>query len=279
MPQIGQEPGSSRTISGCIGQVHSVFVAATAGTAGSSAMPHFGQAPGRSLSTSGSIGQIHCRARRCRARRNRRCRGAAGPIGLSMPGQVLLRIGFELRLAARRAEEVARSAVLAPVLRGRRIDRHPADRVEDPVRRRFFENAERAHRRRPSASASPRDLLHLLAAAEHRLAVVGIRDVAALLDPVGVGHRAEVDAVTGDGLLLDRLRERQRERLELVAQRPGCRSPSSPSPPRRSRRAPPAPPCRRPPSAASSAASLAIFAACSFTAATESPASASCIGT
>ncbi len=59
MPQIGQLPGASRTISGCIGQVHSVRVVATDGIAGSSAMPHFGQAAGPSLSTSGSIGQIH----------------------------------------------------------------------------------------------------------------------------------------------------------------------------------------------------------------------------
>ncbi len=59
MPQIGQSPGASRTISGCIGQVHSVLVAGAAGSAGSSAMPHFGQAPAWSLSTSGSIGQIH----------------------------------------------------------------------------------------------------------------------------------------------------------------------------------------------------------------------------
>ena len=47
MPQIGQEPGSSRTISGCIGQVHSVRVGAIAST-GSSAIPHFGQLPGPS---------------------------------------------------------------------------------------------------------------------------------------------------------------------------------------------------------------------------------------
>src|SRR5690606_38097006 len=61
MPQIGQLPGSSRTISGCIGQVHSVFVfvAGAVGVARSSAMPHLGQAPGRSDSTSGCIGQVH----------------------------------------------------------------------------------------------------------------------------------------------------------------------------------------------------------------------------
>jgi hypothetical protein len=59
MPQIGQAPGASRTISGCIGQVHSTRVAATTGSSGSSAMPHFGQAAAFSLRTSGSIGQTH----------------------------------------------------------------------------------------------------------------------------------------------------------------------------------------------------------------------------
>ena len=45
IPQIGHEPGSPRTISGCIGQVHSVLVTGAADT-GSRAMPHLGQAPG-----------------------------------------------------------------------------------------------------------------------------------------------------------------------------------------------------------------------------------------
>ena len=44
MPQMGHEPGASRTISGCMGQVHCVLVAM--GSSGSSAMPHFGHAPG-----------------------------------------------------------------------------------------------------------------------------------------------------------------------------------------------------------------------------------------
>src|SRR5581483_623259 len=59
IPQMGQLPGASRTISGCIGQVHSVLGRGAAGKAGSSAMPHFGQAPGFEDCTSGSIGQIH----------------------------------------------------------------------------------------------------------------------------------------------------------------------------------------------------------------------------
>ena len=45
MPQIGHAPGASRAISGCMGQVHSVFVTGMTST-GSSAIPHFGQAPG-----------------------------------------------------------------------------------------------------------------------------------------------------------------------------------------------------------------------------------------
>ena len=58
MPQIGQEPGRSRTISGCMGQVHWVRVAAT-GISGSSAIPHFGHAPGCDARTSGSMGHTY----------------------------------------------------------------------------------------------------------------------------------------------------------------------------------------------------------------------------
>ena len=58
MPQIGQLPGSPRTISGCIGQVHSVFFDGAAGAFGSSAMPHLGHEPGPSFSTSGCIGHV-----------------------------------------------------------------------------------------------------------------------------------------------------------------------------------------------------------------------------
>ena len=55
MPQIGHDPGSVRTISGCIGQVYSVRVAG--GISGSNAMPHDGHAPGFGWRTSGHIGQ------------------------------------------------------------------------------------------------------------------------------------------------------------------------------------------------------------------------------
>ncbi len=48
IPQIGQLPGSERTISGCIGQVHSTRVAGAATVSGSRAIPHLGQAPGSS---------------------------------------------------------------------------------------------------------------------------------------------------------------------------------------------------------------------------------------
>src|SRR3954464_5585565 len=58
IPQMGQDPGSSRTISGCMGQVHFVFDG-IGGISGSSAMPHFGQAAGLSETTSGSMGQIY----------------------------------------------------------------------------------------------------------------------------------------------------------------------------------------------------------------------------
>jgi hypothetical protein len=58
MPHFGQSPGSSRTTSGCIGQVHSVFVVARTGDEDSSAMPQCGQLPGPGSSTLGHIGQI-----------------------------------------------------------------------------------------------------------------------------------------------------------------------------------------------------------------------------
>ena len=56
MPQMGHDPGSGRTISGCMGQVYSVRVEAR-GTSGSSAMPQEGQAPGLGSRTSGHMGQ------------------------------------------------------------------------------------------------------------------------------------------------------------------------------------------------------------------------------
>jgi hypothetical protein len=56
IPQIGQVPGADLTISGCIGQVHSVSVADTTGDSGSSAIPHFGHGPGPICLTSAHIG-------------------------------------------------------------------------------------------------------------------------------------------------------------------------------------------------------------------------------
>ena len=58
IPQIGQIPGASRTICGCIGQVHSLLWMA-AGWTGSSAIPHLGQDPGPGCRTSGCIGQVY----------------------------------------------------------------------------------------------------------------------------------------------------------------------------------------------------------------------------
>ena len=58
MPHLGQLPGSSRTISGCMGQVYSVLVADAGIPSGSRAMPHFGQLPGPSRRISGCIGQV-----------------------------------------------------------------------------------------------------------------------------------------------------------------------------------------------------------------------------
>ncbi len=59
MPQIGQEPGPSRTICGCIGQVYSVRSVGAEGSVASSAMPHLGHGPGFPESTSGCMGQVY----------------------------------------------------------------------------------------------------------------------------------------------------------------------------------------------------------------------------
>src|SRR5580700_373813 len=59
MPQIGQAPGASRTICGCIGQVYSVSLAGADMVMGSSAMPHFGQFPGPDLLISGCMGHVY----------------------------------------------------------------------------------------------------------------------------------------------------------------------------------------------------------------------------
>ena len=58
MPHFGQLPASSRTISGCIGQTHSVFVAGGVTDTGSSAMPHDVQLPAFGSRTSGCMGQV-----------------------------------------------------------------------------------------------------------------------------------------------------------------------------------------------------------------------------
>src|SRR6185312_1474073 len=52
MPQIGQDPGLSLTISGCMGQVYST-------ACGSNAMPQEGHGPGLLSRTSGSMGQTY----------------------------------------------------------------------------------------------------------------------------------------------------------------------------------------------------------------------------
>ena len=59
MPHFGQSPGSSRTTSGCMGQVHSVRVERAGTPLGSSAMPHDGQSPGPTCSTSGCMGHVN----------------------------------------------------------------------------------------------------------------------------------------------------------------------------------------------------------------------------
>src|SRR6267143_6486637 len=88
MPQIGHEPGLSRTIWGCMGHVYSVLVAGAAATTGSSAMPHFGQSPGPCRRTSGSIGQVYSFGD-CRGDAG----GSAGAIDVNCGGAECTRAG------------------------------------------------------------------------------------------------------------------------------------------------------------------------------------------
>ena len=82
MPQIGQLPGSARTISGCMGQVYSSLVAGSAGDSGSSAIPHLGQGPGPLCRTSGHIGQTEMHVPAClfRTDRSKNAGGATGVL-------------------------------------------------------------------------------------------------------------------------------------------------------------------------------------------------------
>ena len=59
MPQMGQVPGSERTISGCMGQTYVVCVPGMVVMIGSRAMPQRGQVPGLSWRTSGCMGQVY----------------------------------------------------------------------------------------------------------------------------------------------------------------------------------------------------------------------------
>src|SRR5690349_427667 len=59
IPQLGQEPGPVRTISGCIGHTYSTRDVGPAVITGSSAMPHLGQAPGVDAFTSASMGHVY----------------------------------------------------------------------------------------------------------------------------------------------------------------------------------------------------------------------------
>ena len=59
IPQIGQKPGASRTICGCIGQVYSIFSVGGVGMNGSRVISHFGHEPGCGWRISGCIGQVY----------------------------------------------------------------------------------------------------------------------------------------------------------------------------------------------------------------------------
>ena len=58
IPQMGHAPGASRTICGCIGQVHCARTGAGTGVSGSRAIPHVGHDPGPSWRTSACMGHV-----------------------------------------------------------------------------------------------------------------------------------------------------------------------------------------------------------------------------
>ena len=124
MPQMGHAPGPSRTISGCIGQVHCVFVGAT-GSSGSSAMPHFGTCAGVVLPDLGihradvrRRGHALCQGSRgCRNRRRRQRR------------QEFFRFSFEFFSASLAAEIVCFARVGNRAWRFRRVHSHPANGI------------------------------------------------------------------------------------------------------------------------------------------------------
>ena len=89
MPQIGQAPGPGRTISGCIGQTHSVRVGGASTVTGSSAMPHMGHGLGAGLADLGVHG--------ARVATGRRADGRSGRVSLEARalGQVSLGVGAE----------------------------------------------------------------------------------------------------------------------------------------------------------------------------------------
>ncbi len=55
---MGQVPGPSLTISGCIGHTHWVAALGVGAVAGSNAIPHLGHEPGPACLTSGCMGQV-----------------------------------------------------------------------------------------------------------------------------------------------------------------------------------------------------------------------------
>ena len=151
MPQIGQDPGASRTISGCMGQVYSVFVTGSAATTGSSAIPHFGQSPGPCWRTSGSIGHVYSFEAGLRAapaeapqfsqpvvkrhwlQAGAICTGCADDSG-AMPTRVFgikifCRVRAEFLFAACAAKVIRLPRVLVRGFRARRVHRHSADGI------------------------------------------------------------------------------------------------------------------------------------------------------
>ena len=119
MPQIGQAPGASRTISGCIGQVYSTRVARQGREV---RLERHAAFRARAWMLLPDLG-IH------RAHVGRALHARGGDLRLRR--QKLFRSRFEAIETARMAEVVARAVVVPGARCVCRIDRHAANRIDD----------------------------------------------------------------------------------------------------------------------------------------------------
>ena len=142
IPQIGHEPGSGRTISGCIGQVYSTRVAGAAGISGFQRHAALGACAGTVLAHLGihradvspcfggrwrGLADAELNQRGGRGRLSAQLNQGSGGGRLTV--YVSLRVGIEFACAARAAEIVGLPGMHRRRLGPFGLDHHSADRV------------------------------------------------------------------------------------------------------------------------------------------------------